>query len=86
MRRAVPLLAAALLLASPASAQGDDAAYCAKLAELAQRYLGKQILGQNRPDVETLYAIDRCEKGDTATGIPILERKLRNGDITLPAR
>jgi hypothetical protein len=92
MRRVVLTLVAAVVSASlavaplPASAQSDDAAYCAKLADLVVRYLGKQILGENRPDAETLYAIDRCQKGDTATGIPILERKLRNGDINLPAR
>ena len=87
MRRAVSLLVAALLLSSaPVSAQTDDAAYCAKLADLVLRYLGKQILGENRPDTETSIAIDRCQHGDTATGISILERKLRNGQINLPPR
>lgn len=87
MRRAMCLLVACLLLLpAPASAQTDDAAYCAKLADLVLRYLGKQILGENRPDTETLIAIDRCQHGDTATGISILERKLRNGQINLPPR
>jgi hypothetical protein len=31
-------------------------------------------------------AMDRCDHGDTAAGIPILEKKLRNGGFTLPPR
>jgi len=65
---------------------GGDAAYCARLAELVTKYIGKQINGQNRPDSESLVAIDRCDHGDTAAGIPILEKKLKNGGFTLPPR
>ena len=65
---------------------GNDAAYCAKLGELVTKYIGKQINGQNRPDSESLVAMDRCDHGDTAAGIPILERKLKNGGFTLPPR
>ena len=28
----------------------------------------------------------RCDHGDTAAGIPILEKKLQNGGFTLPPR
>lgn len=80
---ALPLV---LLLPLSAAAQSDDSAYCAKLADLSLRYLGKQQLGANKPDAETVVAIDRCQKGDTASGIPVLERKLRNGGFTLPPR
>jgi hypothetical protein len=87
MRRAASLLVAILLLPPvPVPAQSSDAAYCDKLADLVLRYLGKQINGENRPDTQTLIAIDRCQHGDTATGISILERKLRDGKINLPAR
>ena len=79
----VPLIA---LAPGPGFAQGSDAAYCAKLAELVTKYIGKQINGQNRPDSESLVAIDRCDHGDTAVGIPILEKKLKNGGFTLPPR
>lgn len=73
---------------SPATgmAQAGDAAYCAKLAELVTKYIGKQINGQNRPDSESLVAMDRCDHGDTAAGIPILETKLKSGGFTLPPR
>ena len=67
-------------------AQGGDAAYCTKLGELVTKYIGKQINGQNRPDSESLVAMDRCDHGDTAAGIPILEKKLKNGGFTLPPR
>ena len=67
-------------------AQSADVAYCARLAELVTRYIGKQINGQNRPDSESLVAMDRCDHGDTASGIPVLERKLLNGGFTLPRR
>ena len=79
----VPLIA---LAPGPGLAQGSDAAYGAKLGELVTKYIGKQINGQNRPDSESLVAMDRCDHGDTAAGIPILEKKLRNGGFTLPPR
>jgi hypothetical protein len=65
---------------------GNDATYCAKLAELVTKYIGKQINGQNRPDSESLVAMDRCDHGNTAAGIPILEKKLKSGGFTLPPR
>jgi hypothetical protein len=79
----VPLVA---FSAGPGMAQTTDAAYCARLVELVTKYVGKQINGQNRPDSESLVAIDRCDHGDTATGIPILEKKLLDGRFTLPPR
>lgn len=87
MRRALRVVVALALVApQPLGAQTDDAIYCATLSELALRYLGKQQEGTNKPDSETKVAVDRCEAGDTASGIPILERKLRDGGFTLPAR
>ena len=87
MRRGILLLAPLIALApAPGLAQGSDAAYCAKLGELVTKYIGKQINGQNRPDSESLVAMDRCDHGDTAAGIPILERKLKSGGFTLPPR
>jgi len=87
MRGLLALLVPLLAFSSGSSmAQGGDRAYCARLAELAARYIGKQINGQNRPDSDTLVAIDRCEHGDTAAGIPVLERKLLSGGFTLPQR
>lgn len=87
MFRAFLLLLILALTALPAAAQEDDAAYCAKLGQLALRYTGSAG-GEGRlsPDASTLGAIDDCRKGNTAAGIPVLERKLRNNGFTLPKR
>jgi len=87
-RRLLPLLAieAAALLA-PAVAAADDADYCRALAALANRYLASgTALGNGTTDLETKTAIDSCNKGDTAAGIAVLERKLRSAGFTLPKR
>ena len=87
MRRCLLLLATFLAFSPrPGVAQTSDAAYCARLAELVTKYIGKQINGQNRPDSESLVAIDRCDNGDMAGGIPILEKKLLENRFTLPPR
>jgi hypothetical protein len=87
MARSIALLAALVALPlEPGVAQTDDATYCRTLGELATRYLGKRIDGATKPDVDTLIAIDRCQKGDTATGIAMLEKKLVDGGFSLPKR
>jgi hypothetical protein len=81
------LVAIAVAL-SPASsfAQSSDAAYCAKLADLMNVYLGGDMGHPTITDPDIAIAIDRCQKGDTASGIPVLERKLRAIGYTLPKR
>ena len=78
----------ALLLIAPVvtSAQGRDAAYCAKLADLMNVYLGGDMGHATITDADAAIAIDKCQKGETAAGIPVLERKLRAAGYTLPAR
>ena len=87
MRRVTALLVACSVLASSASAQSDDAAYCAELGRLVLRYTGSAG-GEGRlaPDFTTLGAIDDCRKGNFAAGIPVLEKKLRSNGFTLPKR
>lgn len=84
------LLVLGLLLAAaggPAPrAQGDDAAYCAQLSALYRRYLGMSGEGQRFPDVAASVAMDDCARGNTAAGIPVLERKLTNARFALPKR
>jgi hypothetical protein len=74
-------------LSGAAAAQGDDAAYCAQLANLAFRYTGSAG-GEGRltPDFTTLGAVEDCKKGNFAAGIAALERKLRSNGFTLPKR
>ena len=77
---------AALMLVLPATAdaQGGDAAYCAQLTVLYRRYV------ENSPgrqyDAEAAIALDDCKNGNTAAGILILEKKLRESGFTLPER
>jgi hypothetical protein len=75
----------ALILALPTAtdaAQGDDKAYCAQLSAMYRRYV------QNGPgkrfDVEASVALDDCGMGNTATAIPVLEKKLRESGFSLP--
>jgi len=83
MKRA--LIGLVLVLSPLPAMAADDAAYCAKLSDLALRYLSYNSR-RGIPDAEVATAVDRCQKGNTAEGIPTLERKLRNGGLTLPQR
>lgn len=79
------LLGLGLLLAAEARGQTDDMAYCAQLSDLYRRYLGntgERVI----PDVTAAVAMDQCARGDTAAGIPVLEKKLRDARFTLPKR
>lgn len=81
------LILACVVLPMSAVAQADDAAYCAQLTELVLRYTGGAgVEGRLMPDKTTLGAIADCDKGNTAAGIPVLEKKLRNNGFTLPKR
>jgi hypothetical protein len=87
MVRTIALILAGMVPALAAVAQSDDAAYCAQLGNLALRYTGSAG-GEGRlsPDLSTLGAIADCNKGNTAAGIAVLEKKLRSQGFTLPKR
>ena len=87
MTRLTILLLLSALLAVPTMAQSDDAAYCKKLGEYATRYLGDPGgNGGTRPDFDIIDGISKCNKGNTAAGIAILEKKIRSKGFTPPAR
>jgi hypothetical protein len=84
---------AAVTLSVAANAQPDNRAadlrYCAHLSDLYIRYVGRSEAGPDapvKPDVNGGVALAKCKEGDTATAIPILERKLVNAGFTLPPR
>ncbi len=85
--RIAALLVGCAGLSNAVAGQGDDAAYCAQLANLAFRYTGSAG-GEGRltPDFTTLGAVEDCKKGNFAAGIAALERKLRSNGFTLPKR
>jgi hypothetical protein len=66
----------------PAQAQSGDKPYCTQLSELYRRYV--QNATGRRVDVEALQALDDCSKGNVATAIPVLEKRLRDAKLTPP--
>ena len=67
-----------VMLCPPVEVPRDDAAYCAKLTTL-RRYLDNTGDGRSFPDATASVAVDDCAKGNAAAGIPVLEKKLRDG-------
>jgi hypothetical protein len=72
----------ACFLASPlASAYADDASYC---EALSTSY--RTLVAGSQVDAIAADAMAKCKAGDTAAGIPILEKFLKEGKVTLPPR
>jgi hypothetical protein len=78
----------ALSLAGAALAQtgAGDLAYCESLFATFDRYIAPRGESRSTSGVEAIAAIDQCRRGNTAAGIPVLEKKLRDGRFTLPSR
>ena len=85
---AAAALAFALALTLPldARAESRDADYCAALADLYLKYVFGTPRAAPLRDMSGLIAISQCASGDTESGIPVLEEKLRNNKFTLPRR
>lgn len=71
------------------AAQG--AAYCSKLTTLYSEYVGgvsTAMGGVGREgteaDINVRVAIAQCQEGNTAAGIPVLQRELRNNKVDVP--
>ncbi len=62
-------------------AQADDKSYCKALAD---KY--RAARSSNQAEANVVEAIAACDKGNTATGIPVLEAKLKDMKVTLPPR
>ncbi len=87
MTRFAVLVALSIFLVGGAMAQGDDAAYCRKLADYATRYAGDSSFnGGTRPSFDIMDGVDKCDKGNTAAGISVLEKKIRSRGLTPPPR
>ena len=87
MPRFALLIVLPVFLASEAMAQSDDAAYCRKLADYATRYAGDiSFNGGARPSFDIMDGVDKCDKGNTAAGIAVLEKKIRSRGLTPPPR
>lgn len=57
-----------------------DAEYCAALSTMYRDYRTSQA------DEEAAAAMAQCQAGNTAVGIPVLERTLTRIKVPLPAR
>jgi serine/threonine protein kinase/peptidoglycan hydrolase-like protein with peptidoglycan-binding domain len=66
------------------SSVSRDQVYCDKLSQLYRRY--EQNSPGRRFDVAAASALEDCQRGNTASGIPVLENILRGDGFTLPPR
>ncbi|MGZ5909520.1 MAG: hypothetical protein ACXWLB_06565 [Reyranella sp.] len=78
--------AVAALLPFGASAQTTDADYCKALTQKYETYISNMSVSRSPSPVDANVAIAQCRDGNTAAGIPVLERKLRDARIDLPPR
>ena len=84
--RWLPVLLATAI-SSPALAQTDDAAYCGALILKFHRYVIKiNAQSPNTGSLDGNVAVEQCRAGNTAAGIPVLEKKLRSARVELPVR
>jgi hypothetical protein len=75
---ALPLTVIALPLAT--AAQTADANYCRALSNAYRSTAPTSSLS----DVDVPVAMAKCAAGDTAAGIPVLEKALENAKVNLP--
>ena len=85
----VVLLLAALSPAAASAQSPSDAAYCQRLVELYDHYVGQPDYGTARGTspggTDSQVAVTQCPQGNPA-GIPVLERALQRNGVTLPSR
>ena len=81
----IPLISVGLPLA--ASAQVSDATYCRRLTARYESFVENMNGHTLQPGgLDGQVAMEQCKAGNTADGIPVLERKLQDAKISLPRR
>jgi len=81
----MPLVAVGLPLA--ASPQVSAATYCRRLTARYEAFIENMSGHSMQPGgLDGQVAIAQCKSGDTADGIPVLERKLQDAKVGLPRR
>ena len=83
---AIASLVASTCVATSSNAQPptSDAAYCQSLVKAYS--MGGNARGSLPVGNATAVAIAQCREGDPERAIPVLERKLRDNNIVVPAR
>jgi hypothetical protein len=83
--------AASVQAAPPGMTAAQGAAYCAKLSQTYGEYvgtfggyLGGDSRGGEAADLDARVAIANCQDGNYASGIPVLQQKLRDAQVTVP--
>jgi hypothetical protein len=83
------LLLAALGPAAASAQSPSDVAYCHRLVELYDRYVGQpdygSVRGTSPGGTDAQVASAQCRQGNPA-GIPVLERALQRNGFSLPSR
>ena len=80
-------LAMLLAVSLPVSAVAEtDRAYCDLLIRDFYRFVVKLGSHPNSGSLDGNVAVEQCRAGNTAAGIPVLEQRLRNAGVSLPAR
>jgi hypothetical protein len=75
----------------PGMTAAQGAAYCTKLTTVYSEYVGgistaSGGVGRSGSpgDLDARVAIAQCQEGNTAAGIPVLQRELRNNKVDVP--
>jgi hypothetical protein len=75
----------------PGMTAAQGAAYCSKLSQTYAEYvgtvggyLGGSTSGGQAADLDARVAIAQCQDGNYASGIPVLQQKLRDARVTVP--
>jgi hypothetical protein len=75
----------------PGLTAAQAGAYCSRLAQLYGEYvasvggyLGGVATGGEAADLDARVAIANCQDGNYASGIPVLQEKLRDARVTVP--
>ena len=75
----------------PGMTNAQAAAYCSRLANAYGEYvgtyggyLGGDSRGGAAADLDARVAIANCQDGNYASGIPVLQQKLRDARVTVP--
>jgi hypothetical protein len=75
----------------PGMTAAQGAAYCSKLSQTYAEYvgtvggyLGGVTTGGEAADLDARVAIAQCQDGNYASGIPVLQQKLRDAQVAVP--
>jgi len=75
----------------PGMTVAQSAAYCSRLSQTYAEYIGSVggylggvPAGGEAADLDTRVAIAQCQDGNYASGIPVLQEKLRDAKVVVP--